>query len=68
MGTRDVINQLNDAITALGEEDVRNLPESVLTEQIDQLVASLHQLDAHLTRVANAVLARTFPQAEVVAA
>jgi hypothetical protein len=62
------MDQLNAAITALGEEDVRTLPEAVLTEQIDQLVASLHLLDAHLTRVANAVLARTFPQAEAIAA
>ncbi len=62
------MDQLHAAIAALGEEDVRALPESVLTDQIDQLVAVLHQLDGHLTRVANAVLARTFPMAEVVAA
>jgi len=62
------MDQLHAAINALGEEDVRDLPESVLTEQIDQLVAVLHQLDSHLTRVANAVIARTFPMAEVVAA
>ena len=68
MGTRDVMDQLHAAIAALGEEDVRALPEATLTEQIDQLVAVLHQLDAHLTRVANAVLARTFAISEVVAA
>jgi hypothetical protein len=62
------MEQLHAAIAALGEEDVRDLPESVLTEQIDQLVTVLHQLDAQLTRVANAVLARTFPLAEAVAA
>ena len=68
MGTRDVMDQLHAAIAALGEEDVRALPEATLTEQIDQLVSVLHQLDAHLTRVANAVLARTFAISEVVAA
>lgn len=68
MGTKDVMDQLHAAIAALGEEDVRSLPEAVLTEQIDQLVAVLHELDGHLTRVANAVLARTFPMSEVVAA
>jgi methanogenic corrinoid protein MtbC1 len=68
MGTRDVMDQLHAAIAALGEEDVRDLPEATLTEQIDQLVAILHQLDAHLSRVANAVLARTFTISEVVAA
>jgi len=62
------MEQLHAAITALGEEDVRALPESVLTEQIDQLVAVLHELDGHLTKVANAVLARTFPMTEAVAA
>jgi hypothetical protein len=62
------MDQLHAAIAALGEEDVRALPESVLTEQIDQLVAILHELDGHLSRVANAVLARTFPMTEVVAA
>jgi uncharacterized phage protein gp47/JayE len=68
MGTKDVMDQLHAAITALQDEDVRQLPEAVLTEQIDQLVALLHQLDSHLARVANAVLARTFPMTEVVAA
>jgi len=62
------MDQLHTAIATLEEEDVRDLPEAVLTEQIDQLVAVLHQLDGHLTRVANAVLARTFPLTEVVAA
>lgn len=60
MSTKDVMEQLHTAITALEDEDVRALPETVLTEQIDQLVAILHQLDRHLTRVANAVLARSF--------
>lgn len=62
------MDQLHAAIAALENEDVRQLPEAVLTEQIDQLVAVLHQLDGHLTRVANAVLSRAFPLAEVVAA
>ncbi|MBX6749252.1 MAG: hypothetical protein IRY85_06185 [Micromonosporaceae bacterium] len=68
MSTRDVMEQLHAAITALEEEDIRQLPEAVLTEQINQLVAVLHQLDKHLTRVANAVLSRSFPLTEVVAA
>jgi hypothetical protein len=62
------MDQLEAAIAALGEEDVRALPEALLTEQIDQLVVILHQLDSHLTRVANAVLARAFTVSEVVAA
>ena len=68
MSTKDVLDQLHAAIAALGEEDVRALPEATLTDQIDQLVAILHQLDTHLTRVANAVLARTFTVSEVLAA
>jgi len=65
MSTKDVMDQLHAAITALEEEDVRALPEAILTEQIDQLVAILHQLDGHLTRVANAVLSRAFTVTEV---
>ena len=65
MSTKDVMDQLHAAITALEEEDVRALPEAILTEQIDELVAILHQLDAHLTRVANAVLSRAFTVTEV---
>ena len=65
MSTKDVMDQLLTAISALEEEDVQALPEPVLTEQIDQLVAILHQLDSHLTRVANAVLARAFTVSEL---
>jgi hypothetical protein len=68
MGTRDVIDQLHAAITALEEEDVRLLPEATLTRQIDELVSILHQLDSHLTRVADAVIARNFPVTEVLPA
>jgi len=68
MSTRDVMDQLHAAITALEEEDVRALPEPKLAEQIDQLVAILHQLDRHLARIANAVLARSFTVTEVLAA
>src|SRR5690606_8162738 len=68
MSTREVMDQLHAAIAALDEEDVRSLPEATLTEQIDQLVAVLHQLDAHLNRVANAVLAGGFAGSEVVVA
>ena len=66
MSTRDVLDQLHAAIAALEEEDVRGLSEADLTEQIDQLVAILHQLDSHLSRVASAVIARAsfvLPQA-----
>jgi hypothetical protein len=62
------MDQLHAAIIALEEEDVRALPEATLTEQIDELVAMLHQLDRHLTRVANAVLSRNFVVSEVLAA
>ncbi len=68
MSTRDVMDQLHAAISALENEDVRALPEATLTEQIDQLVAILHMLDGHLTRVANAVLSRSFTVTEVLAA
>jgi len=61
------MDQLHAAITALENEDVRSLPEAMLTEQIDQLVAMLRVLDTHLNRVANAVLSRSF-ELEVVAA
>jgi hypothetical protein len=62
------MEQLHAAITALEEEDLRALPEATLTDQVDQLVAMLHVLDRHLSRVANAVLARSFELTEVVAA
>lgn len=68
MSTKQVMEQLHTAITALEDEDVRALPEAILTEQIDDLVAILHQLDRHLTRVANAVLSRSFTVSEVMAA
>jgi hypothetical protein len=67
MSTKDVMTQLHLAIIALENEDIRSIPEAALTEQIDLLVAMLHQLDGHLTRVANAVLARSF-DTEVLAA
>jgi hypothetical protein len=68
MSTKDVMDQLHAAITALESEDVQVLPESALTEQVNQLVDILHQLDGHLSRVANAVLARSFTLSEVGAA
>ena len=68
MSTKEVMDQLEAAIAALGEEDIRDLPEALLTEQVDQLVAILHQLDGHLNRVANAVLARAFTVSEVAVA
>ncbi len=68
MSTKDVMDQLHAAITALEDEDVRALPEATLTEQVDQLVAMLHVLDRHLNRVANAVLSRNFEVSEVLAA
>ena len=68
MSTKDVMDQLHAAIVALEEEDVRSLSESALTEQIDQLVLMLHQLEGHLSRVANAVLSRNFVVSEVLAA
>ena len=69
MSTRDVLDQLHAAIAALEDEDVRTLSEADLTEQIDQLVAILHQLDSHLSRVASTVIARaTFVLPEAVAA
>lgn len=67
MSTKNVIAQIHAAIVALGEEDLRSLPEATLTEQINQLVGLLDQLDAQLTRIANTVLARTFTVSEVVA-
>ena len=62
------MDQLSAAIIALEDEDVRALPDATLTEQIDQLVAMLQQLEGHLARVANAVLARSFTVSEVLAA
>lgn len=68
MSTKDVMDKLHAAITALEDQDLCTLPEATLTEQIDRLVEMLHQLDGHLTRVANAVLARSFDLTPVLAA
>lgn len=68
MSTPAAMDQLRAAITALEHEDVRALPDAALTEQINDLVAILHKLDALLTRVANAVLARNFTLSEIAAA
>ncbi len=59
---------LRAAGSALGDVDVSGWDDTMLTDQLAELSAALCQLDAQLSRVADAVRARGFRIAEPVAA
>jgi hypothetical protein len=68
MSSNDAIEALRAAGSALGDVDVSGWDDTMLTDQLAELSAVLCQLDAQLSRVADAVRARGFRIAEPVAA
>jgi hypothetical protein len=67
-GSTDAIAALRAAGCALGDVDVSEWDETTLTDRLVELSEALCQLDAQLSRVADAVRARGFRVAEPVAA
>ncbi len=68
MSSNDAIAVLRAAGSALGDVDVSGWDDSALTDQLAELSDVLCQLDAQLSRVAEAVRARGFRITEPVAA
>ena len=60
MSTNDVIARLDAAISALGDVDVSGWSDDTLSGHLDELSAALCQVDAQLSRLAEAVRARGF--------
>ena len=67
MSSNDAIAALRAAGSALGDVDVSGWDDSALTDQLAELSDALCQLDAQLSRIADAVRARGFRIAEPVA-
>jgi hypothetical protein len=68
MSSNDAIAALRAAGSALGDVDVSGWDESALTDKLAELSDALCELDAQVSRVADAVRARGFRIAEPVAA
>jgi hypothetical protein len=68
MSSNDAIQALRAAGSALGDVDVSGWDETALTDKLAELSDALCQLDAQLSRVADAVRARGYRIAEPVAA
>ncbi|MGA5304455.1 hypothetical protein ACPCHT_31395 [Nucisporomicrobium flavum] len=68
MSSNDAIQALRAAGSALGDVDVSGWDDTMLTDQLAELSAALCQLDAQLSRVADAVRARGFRITEPLAA
>ncbi|MET8148221.1 hypothetical protein ACIBSW_31175 [Actinoplanes sp. NPDC049668] len=68
MSSNDAIAALRAAGSALGDVDVSGWDEAALSDKLAELSDALCQLDAQVSRVADAVRARGFRVAEPVAA
>ncbi len=68
MSSNEAIVALRAAGSALGDVDVSGWDDTALTDQLAELSDALCQLDAQLSRVAEAIRARGFRIAEPVAA
>ncbi|MEV6598381.1 hypothetical protein AB0M36_16100 [Actinoplanes sp. NPDC051346] len=68
MSSNDAFEVLRAAGSALGDIDVSGWDDTLLTDRLAELSALLCQLDAQLSRVADAVRARGFRIVEPVAA
>ena len=60
MSTNEAIARLDAAVSALGEVDLSEWSDDTLRGHLDELSAALCQVDAELSRVADAVRARGF--------
>ncbi|BFU46515.1 hypothetical protein [Krasilnikovia sp. MM14-A1004] len=68
MSSNDAIARLRAAVSALGDVDVSAWDDTALTNHLQDLSAALCEVDAQLSRLADAVRARGFRVAEPVAA
>ena len=64
----EALVRLRSAVRVLGEVDVSGWDDAALTDHLDEISATLCAIDAHLSRVADAVRARGFRIAEPLAA
>ncbi len=60
MSTKEAIARLDAAVSALGDLDVSTWSDDTLRGHLDEISAALCQVDAQLSRVADAVRARGF--------
>jgi hypothetical protein len=68
MSSNDAIGRLRAAVSALGDVDVSGWDDTALTDHLDELSEALVEVDAQLSRVADAIRARGFRIAEPIAA
>ncbi|MEU7906645.1 hypothetical protein [Actinoplanes sp. NPDC049118] len=68
MSSNDAIAALRAAGSALGDVDVSGWDQAALNDKLAELSDALCELDAQVSRVADAVRARGFRVAEPVAA
>jgi hypothetical protein len=68
MSSNDAIAALRVAGSALGDVDVSGWDEAALNDKLAELSDALCELDAQVSRVADAVRARGFRVAEPIAA
>jgi hypothetical protein len=68
MSSNEAITRLRAAVSALGDVDVSGWDDAALNDHLAELSAALCEVDAELSRVADAVRARGFRVVEPVAA
>jgi len=68
MSSNDAITRLRAAVSALGDLDVSEWDDAAFAEHLDDLSSALCEVDAQLSRIADAVRARGFRISEPVPA
>lgn len=68
MRSNELIVRLRAAVTALGDVDISGWDDTALNDHLAELSAALCEVDAELSRVADAVRARGFRVVEPIAA
>ena len=68
MSSNEALLRLRATVSALGDVDVSGWDDTALTDHLAELSTALCEVDAQLSRVADAVRARGFRIAEPVAA
>lgn len=68
MSSNETIARLRAAVSALGDVDVSGWDDTALNDHLAELSAALCEVDAELSRVADAVRARGLQVVEPIAA
>ena len=68
MRSNDLIARLRACVSALGDVDISGWDDTALNDHLAELSSALCEVDAELSRVADAVRARGFRVVEPVAA